>query len=143
MFTKRTTAALFAFAIASSLIVAGGLMGSAFAAKKSSKPDDNNYRTLSDGEDKASGPMPHVRDLGNSGSSANDNSGSSANDNSGSSANDKSGSSANDNSGSSAKDSSGVSSGDLKKLSKCESGAAEDGELTIAEVHNCYNQVFG
>jgi hypothetical protein len=119
MFTKRTTAALFAFAIASSLIVAGGLMGSAFAAKKSSKPDDNNYRTLSDGEDKASGPMPHVRDLGNSGSSANDNSGSSA------------------------KDSSGVSSGDLKKLSKCESGAAEDGELTIAEVHNCYNQVFG
>jgi hypothetical protein len=135
MFTKRTTAALFALAIASSLIVAGGLMGSAFAAKKSSKSDNNTYRTLSDGEDKASGPMPHVRDVGNSGSSANDNSGSSANDNSGSSAN--------DNSGSSAKDSSGVSPGDLKKLSKCESGAAEDGELTVADVHDCYNQVFG
>ena len=119
MFTKRTTAALFAIAIASSLIVASGFVGSAFAAKKSQRSEDDTYKTLSDGKDKASGPMPQMNDLGNSGSSANDNSGSGA------------------------QDSSGISSSDLKKLSKCESGAAEDGDLTLADVNDCYSQVFG
>jgi hypothetical protein len=31
---------------------------------------------------------------------------------------------------------------DLKKLSKCESSAAADGDLTLAEVKGCYSQVF-
>jgi hypothetical protein len=39
-------------------------------------------------------------------------------------------------------DTSGISAKDLKSLSKCESGAAADGELTQAEVTDCYSQVF-
>jgi hypothetical protein len=117
MFTKRTTAALFAIAIASSLIVASGFVGSAFAAKKSPKTDDT-YRTLSNGKDKVSGPRPQVDDLGNSGSTPQDNAGSSL------------------------QDSSDISSSDLKKLSKCQSDAAEDGDLTLADVNDCYSQVF-
>ena len=119
MFTKRTTAALFAIAIASSLIVASGFVGSAFAAKKSQRSEDDTYKTMSDGKDKISGPRPNVDNLGVSGLSPQDNSPSSA------------------------QDSSGISSSDLKKLSKCESGAAENGDLTLADVNDCYSQVFG
>ena len=118
MFTKRTTAALFAIAIASSLIVASGFVGSAFAAKKSQRSEDDTYNTMSDGKDKISGPRPNVDNLGVSGLSPQDNSPSSA------------------------QDSSGIPSSDLKKLSKCESGAAEDGDLTQSEVTDCYSQVF-
>ena len=39
-------------------------------------------------------------------------------------------------------DTSGVSAKDLKSLSRCESGAAVDGELSSAEVVDCYHQVF-
>jgi hypothetical protein len=39
-------------------------------------------------------------------------------------------------------DSSGIPAKDLKSLSKCESGAAADGDLTEAEVTSCYRQVF-
>jgi hypothetical protein len=124
MFTKRTTAALFAIAIASSLIVASGFVGSAFAAKKSQRSEDDTYNTMSDGKDKISGPRPNVDNLGVSGLSPQDNSPSSAKDSSG------------------AQDSSGIPSSDLKKLSKCESGAAEDGDLTQSEVTDCYSQVF-
>ena len=109
MFIKRTTAALFSIAIASSLIVASGFVDSAFAAKKSQKTD-YTYTTLSDGKDNVSGPRPQVDDLGDSGSTP--------------------------------QDSSGISSSDLKKLSKCQSGAAEDGDLTLADVNDCYSQVF-
>jgi hypothetical protein len=52
MLNNRTkVAALFTIAIASSLIVAsGGIIGSAFAAKKNSqKSDDGTSVTLSDG----------------------------------------------------------------------------------------------
>jgi hypothetical protein len=117
MFIKRTTAALFSIAIASSLIVASGFVDSAFAAKKSQKTDDT-YTTLSDGKDNVSGPRPQVDDLGDSGSTPQHNAGSSP------------------------QDSIGISSSDLKKLSKCQSGAAEDGDLTLADVNDCYSQVF-
>jgi hypothetical protein len=110
MFSKRTImAVLFAIAMASSLVVASGFIGSAFAAKKGREKADGTYTTMSDGKDKLSGPMPQVDNLGNSGASP--------------------------------QDSSGVSASDLKKLSNCESGAAEDGDLTLAELKDCYSQM--
>jgi hypothetical protein len=39
-------------------------------------------------------------------------------------------------------DTSGVSAKDLKGLSKCESNAAADGDLTQTEVTDCYHQSF-
>jgi hypothetical protein len=111
MFTKRTMAALFTIAIASSLIVvSGGFVGSAFAKKASG--------TSSTDEDKSSLPAV-LRDDSSKSRSTN------ADDSSGSTG---------DISGSSAKD--------LKSLSKCQSGAAADGDLTQAEVTDCYSQVF-
>ena len=111
MFTKRTTAALFTIAIASSLIVvSGGFVGSAFAKKASG--------TSSTDEDKSSLPAV-LRDDSPKSHSAN------AGD-----------------SGGSTGGSSGTSTKDLKSLSKCESGAAADGDLTQAEVRACYHQVF-
>jgi hypothetical protein len=110
MFTNRTTAALFTIAIASSLIVASGFVGSAFAAKKANqKPDDDMYRTLSDGQDKAASPKSHSASTGDSDRSVGD--------------------------------TSLLSSKELKKLSKCQSDAAADGDLTLGEVKVCYGQV--
>jgi hypothetical protein len=66
MLNNRTImAALFAIAIASSLIVAsGGIVGSAFAAKKTSlKSGDGTYTTLSDGKDGASSPRSNTANL--------------------------------------------------------------------------------
>ena len=37
---------------------------------------------------------------------------------------------------------SGISAKDLKSLSNCQSDAAADGDLTQAEVSNCYRQTF-
>jgi hypothetical protein len=111
MFTKRTTAALFTIAIASSLIVvSGGFVGSAFAKKASA--------TSSTDEDKSSLPAV-LRDDSPKSKSTN------AGD-----------------SGGTTGDTSGISAKDLKSLSKCQSGAAADGDLTQAEVTDCYSQVF-
>jgi hypothetical protein len=112
MFTKRTTAALFAIAIASSLIVvSGGLVGSAFAVKKVSRnPHDDTYSVSSDSQDKSISPKSQ---------SAN----------------------ADDSSGIT-RDSNGISAKDLQNLSECESSAAEDADLTRGEVNDCYSQVF-
>ncbi|MFL6327162.1 MAG: hypothetical protein ACJ72F_02470 [Nitrososphaeraceae archaeon] len=111
MFTKRTMAALFTIAIASSLIVvSGGFVGSAFAKKASG--------TSSTDEDKSSLPAV-LRDDSPKSKSTN----------------------ADDSSGSTG-DISGIPAKDLKSLSKCQSGAAEDGDLTQAEVTDCYSQVF-
>jgi hypothetical protein len=122
MFTNRTTmAALFTIAIATSLIVvSGGLVGSAFAAKKV-KTQDDAYGTVpavSLGKEKSSPPAV-LRDDSPKSKSTN--------------ADDLSGSTG---------DTSGISAKDLKSLSKCQSGAAEDGDLTQAEVTDCYRQVF-
>ncbi|MFL6321237.1 MAG: hypothetical protein ACJ72Q_12250 [Nitrososphaeraceae archaeon] len=111
MFTKRTTAALFAIAIASSLIVASSFVGFAFAAKKEgSATYPKNTITNSDGEDRSSSQKSAA-------SSAGDISGATA-------------------------DTNGLSTKELKKLSKCQSGSAADGDLTLAEVKDCYSQVF-
>ncbi|MFL6460303.1 MAG: hypothetical protein ACJ71J_05060 [Nitrososphaeraceae archaeon] len=109
MFTKRTTAALFAIAIASSLIVASGFVGSAFAAKKGQKPNDDTYKTLSAGQDKSDSPKLQSANTGDSSGSIGD--------------------------------TSGLSAKELKKLSKCQSDAAADGDLTLGEVKDCYGQV--
>jgi|SRR5215212_10782956 len=121
MFTKRTMAALFTIAIASSLIVVGGFVGSAFAAKKVKKQDEyGTVPAVALDKAKEKSPLPAVlRDDSPKSHSAN------AGD-----------------SGGSTGGSSGTSTKDLKSLSKCESGAAADGDLTQAEVRACYHQVF-
>jgi hypothetical protein len=110
MFTKRTTAALFAIAIASSLIVASGFIGFAFAAKKETQREES-MGTISDNGYKSISPKPQFANPDDSNGAQQDSSGASR-------------------------------SSDLKKLSKCESGAAEDGDLTLAEVKDCYGQLF-
>ena len=117
MLNNRTImAALFAIAIASSLIVAGGgIIGSAFAAKKTNqKSDDGTYTTLSDGKGGVSGPRSNTANLPDSGPSPQD---SNSNGNS-------------------------VPKSDLNSLSKCQSGAAADGDLTLPELKHCYSQSF-
>jgi hypothetical protein len=117
MLNNRTTkAALFAIAIASSLIVAsGGIIGSAFAAKKTSqKSDEGTYTTLSDGKDGVSGPRSNTANLPNSGVTHQD---SNSNGNT-------------------------ASKSDLNSLSKCQSGAAADGDLTLPELKHSYSQSF-
>jgi hypothetical protein len=125
MHTKKITMALFAIVIASSLIVvSGGLVGSAFAAKKKVKQDDayGTVPTISTDKDKSSLPAVLREDnKSNSPKSQSANAG------------DSSGASGDTNS---------VSAKDLKSLSKCQSGAAADGDLTLAEVKGCYSQVF-
>jgi hypothetical protein len=109
---RRMMSALFAIAVASSLMVAsGGIAGSAFAAKKNSQKSDT---TLPDGKDGVSGPMSNTVNLPNSGTSPQD---SNSNGNS-------------------------VSKSDLNSLSKCQSGAAADGDLTLSELKHCYTQAF-
>jgi hypothetical protein len=110
MFTKRTTAALFTIAIASSLlIVSGGFVGSILAAAKkvTNENDDNAFKTLKN--DKTNSQL-QTADAGDSSGSTGD--------------------------------TSGVSAKDLKGLSRCESNAAADGDLTSAEAADCYRQVF-
>jgi hypothetical protein len=89
MFTKRTMAALFTIAMASSLItVSGSLVGSAFAKK-------------------ASGTSSTDEDKSNTGDISLD-----------------------------------ISANKfLKSLSKCESRAAADGDLTQVEVTDCFHQI--
>ncbi|MFL6462323.1 MAG: hypothetical protein ACJ71J_15510 [Nitrososphaeraceae archaeon] len=111
MFTKRTTAALFAIAIASSLIVASSFVGFAFAAKKEgSATYPKNTITNSDGEDKSSSRKSAASSAGDISRATGD--------------------------------TNGLSTKELKKLSKCQSGSAADGDLTLAEVKDCYSQVF-
>ena len=124
MHTKKIMMALFAIVIASSLILVSGLVGSAFAAKKKVKQDDayGTVPTISTDKDKSSLPAVLREDnKSNSPKSQSANAG--------------------DSSGASG-DTNGVSTKDLKSLSKCQSGAAADGDLTLAEVKSCYSQVF-
>jgi|ERR687885_257744 hypothetical protein len=113
MLSNRTKAAVFAIAITSSLmIVSGGLVGSVFAKKAS--------HTMA--EDDASLPAVLRPD---SKSDPQKTPSADAGDSSGTTA-----------------DTNGISPKDLKGLSKCESDAAADGDLTQAEVTDCYRQVF-
>jgi hypothetical protein len=108
MFTKRITATLFAIAIASSLIVASCLVGSAFAAKKERSITSDPKSTIinSDGEDKSSTRKSNTANTGDSSGATGD--------------------------------SNGFSGRELKNLSKCQSAAAADGELTLADLSECY-----
>jgi hypothetical protein len=106
MFSKRTTAALFAIAVASSLIIASGFVGSAFAAKKEK---DGETNTIID---------PNGEGMSKS-----------------------LGTNAGDTNGSPGDASNSRTTKDLKSLFKCQSGAAKDDDLTLAEVENCYRQV--
>jgi hypothetical protein len=119
MFTNRIMVALFAIALASSLILASGLIGSAFAAKKNKGNDNPPTNTIinSDGTDKSSSPQSQSVNGGGSGGG--------------------------DDSSASTGNSNGISAKDLKSLSKCEAGAAQDGDLMQTEVADCYSQVFG
>jgi hypothetical protein len=110
---NRTKASLFLIALASMLVLATGVNGSALAAEKdkstkitdqtSAKPDDST-------EEKSSSQESHS---GNSGSPS-----------------------------ASSENTDMITQKSLKNLSKCQSGAAEDGDLTLPEVKGCYSQVF-
>src|SRR5919201_1287905 len=114
MLTNRTRVALFAIAIASSVMVAsGGLISSAFAdTKKVTNQNPLSYLSfpITVGGQKSSFPMSQSANAGDSSAATGD--------------------------------TSAISAKDLKSLSKCESGAASDGDLTQAEVTDCYRQVF-
>jgi hypothetical protein len=130
MFTNRTImVALFTIAIASSLIAVSGFVGSAYAAKKIAKEDVKNSNkneygtvpTVSLGTDKkGSDSLPAVLRHDDQKSKSTNADGPSA----------------------ATGGSTGVSAKVLKSLSKCQSGAAADGDLTLAEVKDCYSQVF-
>jgi hypothetical protein len=127
-------AALFTIAIASSLIAVSGFVGSAYAATKEKKVKADNENEY--------GTVPTVSlDKGNKGNNNSDNQLPAVlrSDNSG-----KEKSKATNANGPNAAtgDTSSISSKDLKSLSKCQSGAAADGDLTLAEVKDCYSQVF-
>jgi len=113
MFTKTTTAASFTIAIASSLlVVSGGFVGSVGSTIAAAKKVTN--------ENKDNAFKTLSNDKTNSQFQTAD---------------------AGDSNGSTG-DTSSVSAKDLKSLSKCESNAAADGDLTSAEVADCYRQVF-
>ena len=102
----------------SSLILASGLIGSAFAAKKNKGNDNPPTNTIinSEGTDKSSSPQSQSVNGGGIGG---------------------------DDSSASTGNSNGISAKELKSLSKCQAGAAQDGDLTQTEVYDCYSQVFG
>jgi hypothetical protein len=122
MFSNRTiTAALFTIAIATSLIVVSyGLVGSVLAKKEKQDDGSNMVPTVSSSSGKDTSSPPVV--LGEDSTKLN-------------------GANADDSSGNPG-DTSGISGKDLKTLSKCQSGAADDGDLTQAEVTDCYHQAF-
>jgi hypothetical protein len=114
MVSNRTKAALFAIAIASSLLVvsSGGLVGTVFAKKAShtTAEDDSSLPTVLRPDSKSDPQKTPTADAGDSSQSTGD--------------------------------TSGISKKGLKDLSNCESDAAADGDLTQSEVTGCYRQVF-
>ena len=115
MLTNRTIiAAVFTIAIASSLIVVGSFVRSAFADTKKVTNQDPLSTYLSFpihvGGQKPSSPTSQSPNGGDSGSTTTD--------------------------------TNSVHKKDLKNLSNCESSAAADGKLTTTEVTDCYHQVF-
>ena len=113
MFTNRTKVALFAIVIASSVIVvSGGLVGSAFAVTEK-VTNQNAYS------------MVPIISLGQDKSSFPMSQSANPDDSEWTTA-----------------DTNAIPAKDLKSLSKCESSAAADGDLILAEVIDCYHQVF-
>ena len=112
---KTIMAALLTIAIASSLIALSGFADSAFAAKKGKVDRTAN----SDGSNDDLTTTPDSRT-----SNTRDSSGTT------------------DNSTPTTPDTGGVSTKDLKTFSTCVSHDALDGRLNLAEVNDCYGQVF-
>jgi hypothetical protein len=135
MFTNRTImVALFTIAIATSLIAVSGFAGSAYAAPKKKIVKENSENEY--------GTVPTV-------SLGKDNQGNDNSDKlpavlrSDDKPDDQKSKSTNaDGPSAAAGDTTSISAKDLKSLSKCQSGAAADGDLTLAEVKDCYSQVF-
>ena len=113
MFMTKTTAALIAIAFASSLIVtSGGVVGSAIAAaKKENQKSDEGMNKIL-----SASQDQDKSDPTKSSTTSGDLSGDVGNTNN-------------------------LSTKELKKLSKCQSGAASDGDLTLGEVKDCYSQL--
>ena len=145
MFTNRTKVALFAIAVASSIVVVSGLVVSSAFADTEKVSNQNPLSSLSSylsfpitvGGHKSSSPTSQSANDGDS------------NDNTSPAVlrKDQPGSpmpqSANpDDSTGVSSETSSVPAKDLKKLSKCESSAATDGDLTLEEVNACYSHVF-
>jgi hypothetical protein len=147
MFTNRTMAALFTIAIASSLIVVsdGIVVGSAFADTEKV----TNQDPLSSLSSYLSFPITVTGHKSISPMSQDANGGGDSSDNAPPAVLHKdqpssaiSHSANPDDSSGASSDTSSVPAKDLKKLSKCESSAAADGDLTQVEVKDCYSQVF-
>jgi hypothetical protein len=120
MISDRTMAALFTIAIATSLIlVSDGLVWSALAKKEKQNGTDM-VPTVSSSSKDSSSPLAVLGDDSTKSGSVN----------------------ADDSSGGIGDTSGNISGKDLRTLSKCQSGAAEDGDLTQDEVTDCYHQVF-
>ena len=127
MFNSKTImAALFTIAMASSLIAVSGFVGFAYAAKKEANSGTVPTLSLSK-EDKKKESQSDLPAVLRPESKSDPQKTPSAN--------------AGDSSGST-DDTSGVPAKALKGLSKCQSNAAADGDLTLAEVKDCYSQKF-
>lgn len=144
MLTNRTKMALFAIAISSSIMVVSSLVvSSAFAATERSSQDPlsslSSYLSfpITVGGHKSSSPTSEGANTDDS----SDNAAPTVMHKDQSRSPVSQGANTDDSSAASAGTSS-VNAKDLKKLSKCESSAATDGDLTISEVNDCYSHVF-
>ena len=127
MFHNKTImAALFTIAIASSLIAISGFVGFAYAAKK--EANSGTVPTLSmSKEDKKKDNQSDLPAVLRPESKSDPQ---------------KTPSAYGGDSSGSAGDTNGVSAKALKGLSKCQSHSAADGDLTLAEVKDCYGKEF-
>jgi hypothetical protein len=130
MFTDRTImVALFTIAIASSLIGVSGFVSSAFADTEKATNQDPLSSYLSFpihvGGQKPNSPIPNTTSPDHSDSTTT-----------------MSNTTSPDHSDSTTTNNNSVHKKDLKNLSNCESSAAADGDLTAAEVTDCYQQVI-
>jgi hypothetical protein len=125
MLSKRTIAtALFTIAIASTLIAVSGFAGYAFAKK--GKGGDSAANTMTNPADSSSKDNPGATSSSDS-QSPNTHDLSGTTDNSNSPTSDTSG---------------GISQKDLKTFFSCVSHDAQSGRLNLADVNDCYGQVF-
>jgi hypothetical protein len=125
MLSNRTIAtALFTIAIASSLIAVSGFAGYAFAKK--GKGGDSTANTMTNPADSSSKDNPGATSSSDS-QSPNTRDSSGTTDNSNTPTSDTSG---------------GISQKDLKTFYSCVSHDAQGGSLNLADVNDCYGQVF-
>jgi hypothetical protein len=127
MLSNRTTiaAALLTIAIASSLIAVNGVTGYAFAKK--GKGGDSTANTMTNSGDSGSNDNPAAT---------------SSSDSQTPNTHDSSGTTDNNNTPTSDTSGGSISQKDLKTFSSCVSHDALDGRLNLAEVNDCYGQVF-